>query len=940
MGEKRQNKKEKEKRMKFKPLAFILTILLVVAPLAFSQSKATGAIVGATLDEENTPLPGVTVTLSSPNLMGTRTAVTGADGSFRFPALPPGDYVVTAELPGFTTVRRENVRISTTVRLTIDFTMQLATLEEEVTVIAESPTVDIKSSETASVTLGDDLLRNIPFSNFAMDILNLAPGVNDSVAYGASESTGIAYQMDGVDVSDPEGGSAWVFMDPHIIEEAKIMGLGAPAEYGNFTGIIFNLVTKSGGNEFSGHFEGDLQGKLEAKPKGLWGTENNQAYIDDFPGLSSPARELWEVGGHLGGPIVKDKVWFYIGAHYFRRKTYVTGFPEPVDYKMPRVFFKINAQLTPSTSIMTFYENDVYNGINRGSGASVSAEATVNQKSPDDVGNFSLTQIITPKTFLDLKASFFVGYFYLDPEVGPDINGHYNTTPGITIRSTESAGWFYYADRARYQANANITHYAEDFIHGNHDFKFGVEFEYAKVRNRYGYTGPNNWFYEDLYGVGYYGYTYNGPYLAYQYEGYDTNSSYTRIEEFVQDSWKVTDRLNVNIGLRLSQFRGTVKGVSGAVYSNFRLAPRIGFTYDLLGDKTTILKAHFGQFTEAMLASYHGSLNPDSAYSDFVGYYFEPPPGDNQWHEMFRVEHESLYTMDPDIKHPYMSQFTVSIERELFRDASLSATYIYRDWVNQIGRIDTAAIWAPVVVTDPENPATTYTVYEQTNAGTHQYVIKNLEEGDPGIGSNNPYRRYWGFEFMFNKRFSNKWQLLASYVYSKAYGNLNNDFGDDVGWGDVGSPNDWINADGNSTFDPTHMFKLQGTYVFPFGIYLTGYFRAIQGDAWTRRMRTHRLDQGIVTFFTEARGSSHYPIVKTLDLRLEKTFVLAEKFRLGLMVDVFNVFNDNTITSWGTRIGYDWQLPGDPDYYTSTDGHDLYGIPGARQARVGIRLMF
>jgi len=308
---------------------------------------------------------------------------------------------------------------------------------------------------------------------------------------------------------------------------------------------------------------------------------------------------------------------------------------------------------------------------------------------------------------------------------------------------------------------------------------------------------------------------------------------------------------------------------------------------------------------------------------------------------MFRVEHESLYTLDPDIKHPYMNQFTVSIERELFRDASLSATYIYRDWKNIIGPIDNAAIWAPVVITDPENPATTYTVYEQTNAGTHEYVIKNLATGDPGIGDNIPYRRYWGFEFMFNKRFSNKWQLLASYVYSKAYGTLNNGFGDDVGWGgDVEDPNYWINADGNSTNDPTHMIKLQGTYVLPFGVYLTGYFRAIQGDAWTRRMRTTPLNQGRVTFFTEARGSNHYPIEKILDLRLEKTFVLAEKFRLGLMVDIFNVFNDDSITSWGTRIGYDWQLPGDEDYYTSTDGHELYGTTRARQARVGIRLMF
>lgn len=923
--------------MKFKSLASLLALLLIALPPAYSQSKNTGAIVGTTLDEENAPLPGVTVTISSPNLMGTRTAITGADGSFRFPALPPGNYAVTTELPGFTTVRRENVRVSTTVRLTIDFTLQLATLKEEVTVIAEAPTVDIKSSETASVTLGDDLLRNIPFSNFAMDIVDLAPGITSGVAYGASESTGISYQLDGVDVSDPDGGSAWVFIDPHIIEEAKIMGIGAPAEYGNFTGIIFNLITKSGGNEFSGHFETDFQGKISDAPKGLWGTENNQAYIDDFPDLTSSSRKLYEFGAHLGGPIQKDKIWFYLGAHYFRQMDYVTGFPEPVDYKMPRVFMKINAQLTPSTSIMTFYEFDSYNGINRGAASDVSPEATVNQESPDHVGNFNLTHILNSKTFLDLKGAFFVGYYYLEPEVGRDINSHWNDTD---LWLHESSGYYYQADRARYQANTSITHYAEDFIHGNHDFKFGVEFEYGKTRNRNGYTGPNYWRYVDLYGDGPFGYTYNGPYLAYQYEGYDTSTSYMRVEEFAQDSWKVSDRLNLNFGIRLSHLRGTVKGVSGAVYSNSRIAPRIGFAYDILGDKTTILKGHYGQFTEAMLSSYHDRVNPASAYSDYVGYYFLPSPGDNQWHEWFKIQ-PGIYSLDPDLKHPYMNQFTASIERELFRDASISATYIYRDWKNLIGPIDKVAIWSPVVIADPENPATTYTIYEQTNPDEHEYLIKNLKEGDPGIGSNTPYRRYWGFEFMFNKRFSNKWQLLASYVYSKAYGTMDNGFADDIGWGgSVESPNFWINADGNSTNDPTHMLKLQGTYVFPFGIYLTGYFRAITGNTWTRRIRTYPLDQGRVTFFTEQRGSNHYPISKILDLRLEKTFVLAEKFRLGLMVDVFNVFNDDTITSWGTRTDYDWLLPTDPDYYSSTDGHDLYEIVRPRQARIGIRLMF
>ncbi|MDH5706489.1 MAG: carboxypeptidase regulatory-like domain-containing protein [Candidatus Aminicenantes bacterium] len=926
--------------MKLKLLVLLTILLLVLSPLAFSQSKDTGAVVGKAVDTENEPLPGVTITLSSPNLMGERTFVTTETGEYRFPALPPGVYTVKAELQGFKTVLRENVRVTTTVRLTIDFTMELTALEEEVTVIAESPTVDIKTSETASVTLADEILRNVPYSNFAMDIVNLAPGVTGNVAYGASSDTGIAYQVDGVDVSDPEAGSAWVFVDPNIVEEAKIMGIGANAEYGNFTGVIFNLVTKSGGNEFSGHFEGIFQGDGkrdldtgEFTPN-FWQADNTTDYQSDFPDLTPPGLKLYDFGAHLGGPIQKDKVWFFIGGQYYRSFRKVTGFPEDVDYKQPRGFLKITSQLTSKTSIMAYYEYDAYNGINRDAGATVSAVATVNQKSPDSVGNFSLTHILSPKTFFDLKFAFFTGYYYLDPETGMDVNAHFNENDNMLY---DSSGYFFYADRDRYQANASVTHYAEDFIQGNHDFKFGVEFEYGKVRNRYGFTGPNATYYDDLTGYGAYGYYYTGNYLAFQYEGYDTNTRYMRIEEFVQDTWKVSDRLSINLGLRASHMFGTIKDVSGTVYKEFRLAPRIGFTFDILGDKSTVFKAHYGQFAEAMLSSYHDRLNPASAYSDFISSYWDVVG--NVWVPYETITHEELYSLDPDLKHPYMDQFTVGIERELFRDASFSVTFIYRNWRNIIGPIDTLATYSPVTVNDPET-GDPYTVYEIDDANAHAYVLKNLTEDDAYFGLK-PYRKYWGLEFLFNKRFSDKWQLLASYVYSQAKGTLDNAFADDIGWGGAtDDPNFWINTEGHSTYDPTHMVKIQGTYILPLDIHLTAYFRAITGNSWTRRYRTQRFNQGRITFLTEPRGSNHYPIYKLLDLRLEKTFMLAEKYRFGFMFDVFNVFNADTITYWGTRIDYDWLLTTDPDYYTSTEGHNLLGIVSPRQVRIGIRLIF
>jgi len=909
--------------MKTKSTVALLTLLLFLSPALFSQSRETGAIVGAVYDEAGAALAGVTLTLTSPNLMGIRTFVTGADGSYRFPVLPPGDYTVKAELQGFGTVIRENIRLTTTTRLTVDITMKQATVAEEVTVIAQSPTVDIKSTETASITLTNEVLRNIPYSQFTSDIVNLAPGVNDEVAFGASSDTGIAYTMDGVNVADPDAGSAWVFLDHNIIEEAKVMGVGLPAEYGNFTGVIFNLITKSGGNQLSGHVEFDFQGKS----KGFWRTDNNSAYIEDFPELTSPKSQLFDVNAHLGGPFKKDRLWFYLGLQYYRSWDYPTGFPEAQDYKQPRFFGKLTSQLSPDTNMTVSLEVDTYNGTNREGSATVSPEATLNQKSPEVVGNFSLTHIVSSKTFFDVKAAYFWGYYHLDPEVGWDIPGRFDL--GYNKRYY-SAGHFGYYDRSRLQVNASVTHFAEDFIQGNHDFKFGAEIEHSYVRNRFGYTGPNNTYYYDYYGE---------PYLAYQYVGYDLNTYYTRLEAFAQDSWQITPRININAGVRLSQNWGTVKDIDGVVFNTFRLAPRIGLTFDLFGDKTTVLKAHYGQFTEGMFGSLFDRLNPSSAFSDYVGYYWDYDY--EEWVEFMRIVPEDLYKMADDIKHPYMNQFVVGIERELFKDASFGVSYINREWKNIIGRYDLKADYEPYNVYVP-GLNKTYTIYERTNdtVDTYEYILDNIEEGQPYI-NDKPYRKYWGLEFLFNKRFSDKWQLLLSYIYSKATGTMDNGMADDIGYSDrdslnTGDPNFWINADGHSTNDPTHQIKIQGSYILPFDISFNFYYRGIAGNAWTTRFMTKKLNQGIVTFFTEARGYNHYKMRNILDLRLEKVFTLAKKYRLGVIFDIFNVFNDNAITNWGTRIGYDW-IPGD---YPSTEGHELYGLVDPRQARIGIRLIF
>jgi hypothetical protein len=934
----------------------VMLALLLVSAFMFSQSRETGAIRGTVTDEQGTPLPGVSVTVTGARLMGVRTFVTDANGEFRFPALPSGDYQLQAELQGFGTVLRENIRLNTTQTLTIDIQMTPATLQEQVTVVGQAPTLDVRSSETASVTLSNEILRNIPNSQFSTDIVNLAPGVNNDVAYGAGDGRGISYQLDGVGVGDPDGGTAWVFVDYNIIEEAKVMGIGLPAEYGNFTGVIFNIITKSGGNQFSGHFEIDFQGNKGRPAEDLkgdfpggafWGTENNGAYANDFPALTSPLEKLLDANAHLGGPIIKDKLWFFAGAQWYRSQDWVTGFPYAQDYKQPRAFLKLTSQVTPKLNLSAAVEWDNYNGTYRGAGARVQPEATVNQVDPETVFNLNLTQILSTTTFFDFKAASFSGYYNLEPRTGRDTNGHYfiNDNPDIPGDQAHfrwfNSGYFAEHPRSRLQANASLTHYAEDFIKGDHDFKFGVEFEHSRVRNLFSYTGANHFYYNDYWGYGYY-----GNYSAYQYEGYNTRVRVTRLEGFVQDSWQVSKRLNINVGLRASQMYGKNAEASGVQYKAFRLAPRAGFTFDLLGDKTTVLKAHYGEFTDGMYAAILDRLSP--TFSDWNLWYWDP--GLEEWYLSYSDVH-GTWVIDPGIKHPYMRQFTVGVERELFKDTSVSLTYINRSFHNFIGPYNALATYEPVDYTaevwDPvqgQLVEKTFTLYDLTSGDAAEWHITNLEKTTTlytdSLGlTTNPYRNYWGLEFLFNKRFSNRWQFLASYVYSETTGTITNSTYEDLGWGRATyDPNFWVNADGHVSNDPTHMVKVQGTYLLPFGISFNAYFHAITGSAWTQRYRSGSRDfyQGRVTFNVEAAGKYHYPIAKALDIRLEKVFSLASKYNLGVMFDVFNVFNDNTITSWGNRIGYDWE----PGIYPSTDGHDLLGLVLPRRARVGIRLIF
>ena len=318
--------------------SFALLILVLAAASAGAQSF-TGTVSGTVTDEQGGALPGVTVTLHGKT--GARTTVTDAKGEYRFTAVDPGTYDLSAELTGFRSMKRAEVPVSIGKTAEGLFTMKVGGMGESVDVLGESPLVDVTSSATDN-SLSQDILFNFPirYGNVATALLNSLPGINAQSAYGGDASSGNALLIDGVDTRDPSGGTAWTFYNFNIVEEVQAVGIGAPAEFGAFSGAVINTVTKSGGNRYSGLFD------VTYTNDSLAGDNISDAVKRQNATLSDPAKtnQLLDITTQLSGPIIKDKLFFFMSAQRYHLKQDPSGPATLRDEVSPRFNGKLTWQ--------------------------------------------------------------------------------------------------------------------------------------------------------------------------------------------------------------------------------------------------------------------------------------------------------------------------------------------------------------------------------------------------------------------------------------------------------------------------------------------------------------------------------------------------------------------------------------------------------------------
>lgn len=902
----------------FRTLALVLLVCGVASGQAYAQAQ-TGTVEGKVTDQQGGLLPGVTVTLTGPR--GVQSTVTDAEGVYRFLAVQPATYVLRIEMTGFVPQERTDVLVGLGRTVTTDITLQIKGQSETVEVSAAASQVDVRSAAT-DTSVSNQMLQMTPlYSSTATGLLNAAPGINNSSAYGGHATYGNALLLDGVDTRDPEGGSAWTFFNQNLIEEIQIGGLGAPAEYGGFTGAIINTITKSGGNRFSGLFS------YRYTNDDLAGSNISDELLNQNESLGDAAvtKKLGDYTVQMGGPLRQDKAFFFFSVQRYYATTDPIGPVANSTDISPRFNGKFTFQPTNSDTFVLGFQYDQYNldgRVGNWPAAQATDLQTVTEDAPEWVWNANWRRVFGTSALLEAKFTGYDGYYYLDPV---------DTTVFTVDAETGTyccggGGGLYYADRSRNQAQVAFTKFADKF--GRHELKFGAEIERSSVRSQYQPYGP----------AGFYIYNYYGTPYRVSY-GYDVQGDNRRTSLYVQDQWNA-GRATLNIGLRMDRIRGFSPVLDETVYKpKAAWGPRIGISYDLTGRGTTAIKGFWGRYYEGAGAAFFTSATP--GIQDFTWQEILP---NGSLGDIQVLAPAQVYGISDDIKHPRTDDMNISFETQLWGGNRFTATGMWRWGGNFINHVIRDARFEPVTLNNAltGQPFTGY-AWANPDVSDQSFFIQNtkgfeyLDESGGVIATADPEKKYKALMLLLSNQLRNRFGYQLSYVLAKAEGNVDNTgFGAHLGGTGWFSPNTAIiNSYGELTNSRRHEFKAYFTYQVPVvDILIGGNYTGLSGRPYNVFEQYGAGALGLPggtrrQILLETRGSRRLPSSHQVDIRAEKAFRF-QGHRFGVYADMVNLFNSNAITAYQTRFsgsgGIDFEAP--------------TGVQGARQITFGGRWAF
>ena len=782
---------------------FVIPLVLVLALPAFAWQ--TGKISGTVFDPDGVPLAGVTVTITAPEMMGTRKIQTSESGGFLFFGLPPGKYLIDIAQPGFLPFKQERVRVSIGSAVTLDILLELPTAEETVVVTARRPVVD-KEKTSLGGNYDDEFLESVPISRQYQSVAQLAPGVvggaNPNVHGGSMYSN--QYLIDGVNTTDPVTNTFAANFNFDAIKEVQVLTGGLDAEYGQATGGIINLVTKSGGNEFH------LDTSFYARPETF-------RLKDEFEKEGAPTSDSYAFNVNVGGPIMKDKLWYFASFEFNKAIRKMSATPDYFNPANPDMiqhpardwtsFYylgKLTYQATDNHKLTFMTQGDPTWIKNEDQSSMISAEAetqryqggsfyTLAWEALWSKSLFQKTQLSYKDTVLDI---FPMGCRSID---NPECSEHYDQDTGLV---TGNSSMDYLTERNRLQFDSAWTYYLDDLL-GDHELKAGWQYAHTWENLRDGIPGGAS--YTDRSGR---------PYRRSQLMR-DDDGNYKRLSTtitgdtlglFLQDAWKITKDLTIKPGVRFDYAQ--MLNYKDDVISEFlTTSPRINLVWDITGDGKTVFRAGYNRYVDTgylMLSGFVGKGLETETYS------YNPATGEYDIFE-YSSGGDSGVVVKDNLTAPHTDEITLQIERELFTDFSLAANGLWREMKYIFEDDEANLIW--------------------NQEGTDIIGYKNGQDtwiwslGTP----RQAWRRYWGFEIVARKNFSNNWQLNGSYTCSWAQGApntlissyLDNPRQDKYFWS-------WL------SYDVRHRLKLDGSYNLPYGIELGGSFWWTTGGPYTK----------------------------------------------------------------------------------------------------------
>ncbi len=904
--------------------------LSVVAP-AFGQTNTQANIFGVVTDESGGVLPGVAITATSPSLLvGQVTALTDVAGEYRLSGLPLGTYEVTYTLDGFQSIKRANVRLTAGFTARIDVPLKLGSLNETITVSGASPVVDVTSS-TPKTALTRETLELIPTSrNGVQALLAQAPGTRTNVDVGGNtagaipifrafgNSAGLWPVIEGMAVASPasNNSAAGVYNDYSSFEEAQVSSLGNDAEVPT-RGINLNAIVKSGGNTYHGSFTS---------------TYTNPSLISDntSPALEAqglrgvPIERRWDYGGDASGFLKPDKIWFYLGGRYRVNDNFVLDCTRPdngaqCDTTLKQQFYsgKGTYQINSAHRLVGYYQRNYKRNVT-GASSLVDWFSRFDQQFYGNLGKGEWQGTLGH----NVVANALVGYWNFISWQYP-LSTDPSSVDLVTLRRSGSSTQTYFGpidiNWYKLESKGTVSWYLPHRLLGDHNLKAGLD--YIKGWSQTLAPEHVNGNYQQLFRS-------NVPFEVSVYNfPIDVHNDDHYYGTFLSDEWRTGGgRLTLNLGFRAAFDRGFIReqsktaGQFATIYpaasyprldvtSWNTVVPRLRATYQLTSDGKTAIKGGWGRF-----AGIHGTDEANYVNRNIVG------SSTFFWHDLngnklYEPGEANLDTNGPDFvsqtgttqgvlnskeKAPISDEFSASIERQLFPDFALRVTGIYSrdsnlaEVINPL--IPFSAYSIPVVNQDPgpdgrlgtaDDPGKTFTYWEYPTSLRGSAFQATTRLNDSQLDAT-----FKSFEVAATKRFSHKWQAMASFSRTWIHAPGTN-YG--------ANPNLQINTINQSS---EWSSKMSGSYEMKYEVLASVNYEIRSGAPFQRTV----LASGGVTIPTivvavDPLGSGYYNNLHLLDGRIRKEFRVAANHKAGIGVDVFNLLNKNTITSVTAQSG-------------------------------------